>query len=177
MKASKILFAAVATALVAGSAHAQSTINCGGASESAIGSACTVQNTVSADVPSVARLSITSTTTTLTAPKAADFGSAGSGNQVLSAGPTLTVAANVGHTLTASAPSTWTLQSGTTAKPSTDLQIKVNSGTMAAIGQIGTLAAATNSATYALEFGTKYNWTVDVPGTYSLALTFTLTSP
>lgn len=176
MKINKMLVAAAMTLASAVTAQAQQTINCGGASEAAIGASCTVLNTVSAAVPSVARMSITGpNTTTLTAPLAADFGTAGSGNQVTTSGPTITVSSNVAHTVTASSPTNWSGPVGS-AKPATDLQIKVNAGSFAAIGTIGG-TAATNSATYALTFGNKYNWTVDVPGTYTLALTFTLTSP
>lgn len=177
MKINKMLVAAAMSLTVAGIAQAQQTINCGGASEAAIGATCTVTNTVSAAVPSVARMSITGpNTTTLTAPLAADFGTAGNGNQVTTAGPTITVSSNVAHTVTASSPSTWSGPVGS-SKPATDLQIKVGAGSFAAIGTIGSAAAATNSSTYALTFGNKYNWTVDVPGTYTLGLTFTLTSP
>lgn len=187
MKVSKVLVAAVVTAIAAGAAGAQSTVNCGGSGELVIGatvgaSTCLVSNTVSAVVPSVARLAITTSSTTLTAPLAADFGTAGSGNLVTSAGPTLNVSANVGHTLTASSPTNWSVtgQVGTPSgpKPAADLEIKVGAGSFAAIGILGSAtAAATNNVSYPLTFGTKYNWTVDVPGTYSLALTFTLTSP
>ena len=162
----------------ASTAGAQATINCGGSSEPALGATCNVTNTVSAIVPSVARLSITTATTSLTAPLAAQFGVGGNGAQVETTGPTLNVSANVGHTLTASSPANFTATSGGGTKPATDLQIKVGTGSFAPIGVLGTaVAAATNLQTYPLTFGTKYNWTVDTPATYSLALTFTLTSP
>src|SRR3954468_20511333 len=73
------LFVVTAMTAVGATAHAQTLINCGGASEAAIGAAtttCRLTNQVSATVPTVARLEITSTTTTLTAPLAADFGTA-----------------------------------------------------------------------------------------------------
>jgi hypothetical protein len=178
MKTSKLLVAAFATALSAVSAGAQATVNCGGSSEPALGATCNVTNTVSAIVPSVARLSITTSNTPLTAPQAADFGVGGNGNQVQTPGPTLSVSANVGHTLTASSPGNFTATAGGGSKPATDLQIKVGAGSFAAIGTLGTPAtAATNLQTYPLTFGTHYNWTIDTPATYSLALTFTLTSP
>ncbi len=177
MKITKILAAAAMSLAAAGTAQAQQTINCGGATEAAIGATCIVSNTVSAAVPSVARMSITGpNTTTLTAPLAADFGTAGSGNLVTTSGPTISVSSNVAHTVTASSPSTWSGPSGS-SKPATDLQIKINSGTFGAIGTIGGDGSPSNLSTYALTFGNKYNWTVDVPGTYTLALTFTLTSP
>ena len=178
MKINKMLVAAAMTLAAAGSAQAQSTINCGGSGEAAIGlGTCVVLNTVSAAVPSVARMSITGPNTTiLTAPLAADFGTAGSGNLVTTAGPTITVSSNVAHTVTASSPSSWT-GPVSSSKPATDLQIKVNALSFAAIGPLSGSTPATNLATYALTFGNKYNWTVDIPGTYTLALTFTLTSP
>jgi hypothetical protein len=176
MKVSKLLVAAIATVATASIAGAQQTTNCGGATESAIGSSCTVTNTVSAAVPSVARLAIDNSTTTLVAPKASEFGVGGNGALVESDGPTLSVSANVGHTLTASAPTNFTATTGGGTKPATDLQIKVGTGAFGAIGQIGHATAATNGVSYPLTYGTKYNWTVDTPATYSLVLTFTLTA-
>lgn len=179
MKVSKLLVAA-AIATVAAASTSQAQVNCGGGgSEPAIGSAsCSVTNEVSAAVPSVARLSINNTTTLLTAPKAADFGVGGNGALVQSAGPTLSVSSNVAHTLTASSNPSFTATAGGGTKPASDLQIQVGSTAFAAIGSaVMKSASATDVATYPLTFGTKYNWTVDTPATYSLVLTFTLTSP
>lgn len=183
MKINKMLVAAMIAVTVSGTAQAQATINCGGSGETAIGTlaspgTCAVTNDLTAAVAPVARLNITTSATTLLAPLAADFGVGGNGTQVITAGPTLNVSANVPHTLTASAPTTWLKNLAASTKPSSDLQIQINgAGGYAAIGTIGTSGAATDATPYALSFGNKYNWTVDTPGSYSLLLTFTLTSP
>jgi hypothetical protein len=91
MKSTKVLvLTAMVAVATASSAGAQLFINCGGAGEAVIGASsttCRLTNTVSATVPTVARLTITSLTTTLTAPLAADFGTAAG---VASAGPSST---------------------------------------------------------------------------------------
>lgn len=176
MKISKMFAAAMLTAAVSSAAHAQATINCGGAGEPALGATCNVQNQVSATVAAVARLNITTSNTALTAPTAAQFGTGGNGAQIVNAGPTLNVSANVPHTITATAPAVWT-GTGAANKPSSDLEIQVNGGSFSPIGGFGAFATPTDLKAYALQFGTRYNWTIDTPGTYNLMLTFTLTSP
>jgi len=178
MKVTKLLVMAAMTAVTtAGAAGAQTFINCGGASEAAIGAAtttCRVTNQVSATVPTVARLSITSTTTTLNAPLAADFGTAGGVN---SGGPTLNVKANVGYTLTSSAAAaTWTGPAGS-SKPATDLKMNVDGGGNVVLGVVGTSGVATATHDYVIAYNTIYNWTTDIPGTYTLVVNYTLTAP
>jgi hypothetical protein len=69
---------------------------------------CSVTNTVSATVPTVARMSISNTATTLRAPAAADFGARrGHPDGGATGAPTITVAANAGYTVTASATVGW----------------------------------------------------------------------
>jgi len=178
MKFAKIVvLTAMSAVATATTASAQVILNCGGAGEAAIGAAtttCRVTNTVSATVPTVARLEISSATTTLTAPLAADFGTSGGVN---SAGPTLTVRANAGYTLTASAAAaTWT-GPATSAKPATDLKMNVDGGGNVALGQVGTSTAATAGQPYVIAYNTIYNWTTDIPGGYSLVVNYTLTAP
>lgn len=178
MKSTKVLvLTAMVAVATASSAGAQLFINCGGAGEAVIGAAsttCRLTNTVSATVPTVARLTITSLTTTLTAPLAADFGTAAG---VPSAGPSLNVKANAGYTLTASpAAATWT-GPATSTKPASDLKMNVNGGSNVALGQVGTSAAATATTDYAIGYNTIYNWTTDIPGVYSLVVNYTLTAP
>ena len=177
MKCTKLfVIAATAGLALSGSAQAQSAlINCGGATEAGLASGsvtCRLTNTVSAIVPTVARLSIDNTSTTLNAPKAVDFGGSG----VPSTGPLLTVSANAAYSLTASAQGGWTKDGSASGKPIGDLTIKSNSGSLAAIGGFGG-GAATASATYQIGYNTVYNWTTDTPGTYQLVLNYTLTAP
>jgi hypothetical protein len=136
---------------------------------------CTVQFSGTVSLNSVATLSITTGTTTLTTPKASDFGTAAG---VASNGPTVTVKSNGAYALTASAPAQWTGPSGT-AKQSTDLTIKVNSGAFIALGELAHPSSGTpaTGTAYAVQYNTKYNWTTDKPGTYTLLVKYTLTAP
>jgi hypothetical protein len=137
-------------------------------------SSCTVTVVASATINAVARLSITSATTSLVAPKAGDFGTSAG---VTSAGPTITVSSNTGYTLTAApSVSTWTGPSGVN-KPASDLKMKVGPGATVSLGQVGTSSSGTASTTYAISYNTVYNWTTDKPGSYSLVVNYTLTAP
>ena len=171
------LFVAVAVVSVVGAGSAQAQINCGGAGEAVltgVGTPCRVTSTVSATVPTVARLSIDNALTTLTAPLAADFGTAAG---VTSNGPTLSVSANAGYTLTAAAAAANWTGPATSSKPSTDLKMKVGAGSIVALGQVGTASAATANTDYVIAYNTIYNWTTDIPGSYSLVVNYTLTAP
>jgi hypothetical protein len=138
------------------------------------GSSCTVPITATATINAVARLTISSTTTSLTAPTAADFGTTAG---VTSAGPTVTVLSNTGYTLTAAASaSTWTAPSGV-SKPATDLKMKVGAGPVVPLGQVGSSTSGTSSTAYSISYNTIYNWTTDKPGSYSLVVNYTLTAP
>jgi hypothetical protein len=138
------------------------------------GATCTLQIAATASINTVARLSITSTTTSLTAPKAADFGSSAG---VTTTGPTVTVLSNAAYTLTAApGASTWTGPAGVN-KPAADLKMKVGSGAVVPLGQVGTLSTGTSSTSYAISYNTIYSWTTDKPGSYSLVVNYTLTAP
>ncbi len=137
------------------------------------GATCALNVSATASINSVARLSISTTATTLTTPATSDFGT---GAGVNSAGPSVTVKANAGYTLTASAASaTWTGGGGN--KPATDLKMKVNGGSLTALGQVAQTTIGTTGTTYTIGYNAIYNWTVDVPGTYSLVVNYTLTAP
>lgn len=137
--------------------------------------ACSLQVTGTVKLNSVATLSITSSNTTLVAPKASDFGAPAG---VTSTGPTVTVLSNGAYALTASAPSQWSGPSGS-SKPSTDLTISVNNGSFVALGALAHPSAGTPAAgtPYTLKYNTKYNWTTDGPGAYTLLVKYTLTAP
>lgn len=165
---------ALASLCIAQRVSGQSTINCGGSSEPALGPTCLVSNTVSVTVPSVARLSIDNTSTPLTAPLAAQFLPGGVG--VADAGPTLTVAANVAWTVTASATGLWSGGSGN--KPASDLTISNDAGaTYHAFPFAINTGTPTSSAAKAVKYHTNYSFTIDTPGTYTLVVDYTLTSP
>ena len=179
-----LLLAALVAVAGASRAGAQaSTVNCGGSGELVIGataaaSTCAVSNNLSATVPSVARLTLSSSATTLTAPRAVDFGTGGSGNNVTTVGPSLTVAANIPYSIVADAPNFFAKDGNPSTKPKSDMTFSTDGTTFNPIGgTIASGAAATDGTSLSLTYGTKYNWTVDTPGTYTLAVTFTLTSP
>jgi hypothetical protein len=137
------------------------------------GASCPLTVSATATINSVARLSISSPTTTLTTPSVADFGSA---TGVNSTGPTLTVKSNTGYTLTASAASsTWS--GGNNNKPATDLKMTVNGASPIALGQVGQSANATGGTTFTIGYNTIYSFTVDTPGSYSLVVKYTLSAP
>lgn len=151
--------------------------NCTGTTSSGP-SGCTVTNTVSASVPYVARLTLSQAATTLTAPSAADFGGTG---VVDAAAINIDVKANSAYTITAAAATAnFSGPSGAT-KPAGSLAFTTNASTYTALSTtgatVGTGAAATASTTYTIGYRTAYNWTVDAPGSYSLAVNYTLTAP
>jgi len=146
---------------------------CNGAAATGTAS-CTLPVVATATINAVARLSISSTATTLTAPTAGDFGTI---DGVTSAGPTVTVMSNTGYTLTASAAaSTWTGPTGA-SKPATHLKMKVGAGSVMALGQVGTSTTGTASTNYVISYNAIYDWTTDKPGSYSLVVNYTLTAP
>jgi hypothetical protein len=169
---------ALASLCAAQRLSAQNPINCGGASEPAIGATCLVTNQVSVAVPAVARLQISSLTTGLTAPLAADFAPVGTGVSNPS-GPTLTVMANVAWTVTASyAAANWTAAPVGPTKPATDLTITNDAGaTYNAFPFAVATGTATASTTKQVGYHTNYHFDVDTPATYSLVINYTLTSP
>lgn len=175
MKVTRIIAAAIMTAAMAGTAHAQTnTANCTGGTPSA--SPCRVTNEVQATIPWVARMEIAQTTS-LPSPLAEDFGST-AGKSTTS--PTvLTVRSNAGVTVSAqAAAATWT---GPFAKPAADLRLIVPGNTNAqplnASVQVFQSAAATAATNLNLNYNVLYSWGTDVPGNYSLVVNYTLTSP
>ena len=167
MRALPLALIVATTALLTGAARSASA-QCNG------GATCTLAVTATATINSVARLSISSSTTTLTTPTAADFGASGGVN---SNGPTITVLANAGYTLTASpATANWS-GPATSSKPATDLRMKVGTGSVVPLGQVGQASIGTTGTPYAISYNTLYNWTTDKPGNYSLVVNYTLVAP
>ena len=145
---------------------------------------CGLPGSVSMTAGRVVRLQVSAGSTALTAPTPADF------DVGLNAttGPTLTISANAAWTLHLRASSAlWTATNtapGAPArinKPATDLQWSTASnGAFAALttSDVNLLTgAATASSATTLYFHTLYNWTLDTPGNYSLAIVLTLTAP
>jgi hypothetical protein len=145
---------------------------------------CGVPGSVSMTAGRVVRLQMSPGSTSLTAPTPADF-DAGFNSTT---GPTLTVSANAAWTLHIRAASaTWTATNTSpgaparTNKPAGDLKWSTASGgSFVALGAtdanlVG--GAATASSATTLYFQTLYSWTLDTPGSYSMTIVLTLTSP
>lgn len=179
MKVTRIIATAAMSAILAGTAQAQATVNCTGTTTTGP-TGCQIINTVSASVPIVARMVLSSATTTLTAPTAADFGTT-TGVSDASA-VSLTIRANAAYRITAStAAANWTGPTGTT-KAIGDLRLSTDnfatqSALTAAGVQIASGSAPTAGTTLQVGYNVLYNWTTDLPGAYTLPVRYTLTSP
>lgn len=145
---------------------------------------CSINNTASVTVPVVLKLTLSSATTSLTAPTVADY-EAGFVND---AGPTATVEANRSWTLSVkSDPAVWTLSSGgaNIAKAAGDLQWSVTGGAPftlltllnvpAAAGTAGGSGAPGHSVSFT--YHTLWSFLTDTPGTYTLTIVYTLSAP
>lgn len=141
---------------------------------------CTVQVNASAAVPELLRLTLSSTTSDLGTPTEADF-DAGFKD---ASGPTATVKSNRPwhvDVVGAAGAFTYAGSSPDPNKPSSQLQWGTTLGTY---GQnMGTSAAlfsgatGTSGSSQPIFFRTLWSWTSDVPGSYSLAINFTLAAP
>ena len=140
---------------------------------------CTLTNTVSATAPTILRLTLSSTTTSLTPPTEADF----DGAAVQTAGPTVTLKSNKSASAQISTSATnWTgANGGQASKAVSDLEWKVGAGTYTAVSGTPTditgLAAGVGNRNAAITWGTLWHLASDTPGDYSLAVTFTLVAP
>jgi hypothetical protein len=172
-----ILAFAIAVSALPSSAHAQCTAS--GAPDS-----CGVPGSVSLTAGRVVRLQVSAGSTSLSAPTPADFDAGFNATT----GPTLTVSANAAWTLhlrsTAafwSATNTSPGAPARTTKPAGDLRWSTSSnGAFSALttsdaNLVTGPATASNAST--LYFQTLYDWALDTPGNYSLAIVLTLTSP
>ena len=145
---------------------------------------CNLPGSVSMTAGRVVRVQVSAASTALTAPTPADF-DAGFNSTT---GPSLTVSANAPWTLHVRASAAlWTATNTSpgaparTTKPAADLKWSTASnGTFNALTTTDVLlvgGSATASSATTLHFQTLYNWTLDTPGNYSLAVILTLTSP
>jgi hypothetical protein len=180
MKVTRIIAAAAISAALAGTAQAQTIVNCTSATATRFDAAtCLLTNTVSATVPWVARMELAAATT-LPTPTAVDFGNT-TGRSTTT--PTvLTVRANAGFRVTVSVPAArWTGPTGSN-KASSDLRIFTDlAPTPVALSSTGisifTSAAASAGQAINIGYNVLYNWATDVPGAYTLGVNYTLTSP
>ena len=177
MKFTRIIAVAAVMLLSAGTAGAQ--VNCTGTALGIAAGTCLVTNTVTTTVPYVARLTLSSAATTLTAPTAADFNTVAGVNTA--AAVTLDVKSNSSYTVTASA-ATANFSGGSTLKPASSLSFTkdafATSTALSVAGSaLGTGAAATAGTLYTIGYKTRYDWLQDTPGTYTLAINYTLTAP
>lgn len=140
---------------------------------------CSVPITASFTNVYAAELVLSSATTSLVAPTAADFGAPAGVNTP--AAITLTVRANVAYAITVGTASS-TFSGGSGLKPASDLRftsdgfvtLKPVTGSGSALV---TGAPAANGATYTIGYNTKYSWATDAPGAASLPVTYTITAP
>lgn len=174
---SALVAAVIGLPMTASSASAQCTASGAPAN-------CGLPGTVSMTAGRVVRLQMSAVSTPLTAPLPADFDAGFNATT----GPTLTVSSNASWTLSLrAAAATWTATNtspGAPArinKPAADLKwAKLSAGPFAALTTSNVTlvtGAATASSVTTLYFQTLYNWTLDTPGNYSLAIVLTLTSP
>jgi len=148
------------------------------------GGTCNQTGSVSITAGRVIRLQMSANSTALTTPSSADFDA----GLNATTGPTLTVSANSSWTLYIRASTALWTATNTSAgaparvnKPAADLKWAKASGgpfvalTTSDVSLVNATATASNATT--LYFQTLYNWTLDTPGNYSLAVVLTLTSP
>jgi hypothetical protein len=145
---------------------------------------CGVPGSVSMTAGRVVRIQMSAASTPLTAPTPANFDAGFNAT----AGPTLTMSANAAWTLhIRSVAALWTASNTSpgaparTNKPAADLKWSTASnGAFAALTTSDAnlvTGSATASSITTLYFQTLYNWTLDTPGNYSLAIVLTLTAP
>ncbi len=143
--------------------------------------ACTQSRAITLTIVRTAEMTLSATATTLSSPTAAIY-AAGS---AVDAGPSITVKANGAWRLNVSAGTTTWSATGplaNPAKPTSDLGLGTSAGgPFTPLGVSGFQLASGNAATagtvVATYYQTQWHWTTDPPGSYSLTLTVTLTSP
>jgi hypothetical protein len=141
---------------------------------------CTVTRPISMITQRSIRMSLSSTTTTLTAPLATAYDA---GFQDTN-GPTVTVQANTPWRVQISATAATFTGTGRPARhntPRADLLWAVAPATpttpmSATATTIGT-GGPTNGTVLPVIYRTLWGWTIDTPGTYTLSITYTLITP
>ena len=150
--------------------------------QSCSGNPCSVTNTASVTVGTLLKLTLSSTTTGLTTPDTVAFNQ---GYQDDLSALTATVKANRGWTLNVKAgAATWTASgAGARAnKPAGDLEWSTSGGApftalTTSAATLATSGSGTTGTTSTLSYRTLWNYILDTPGSYSLDVVYTLTSP
>ena len=180
----RIGFCAIVLASAAGVLSVPSAAGAQNCTATGAPASCSVPGSVSMTAGRVVRLQVSAGSTALTAPTTADFDAGFNAT----AGPTLTVSANASWTLSVRASSAvWTATNTSpgaparTDKPAGDLLWStVSNGAFASLttGDVNLVSGgATASNATSLYFQTLYDWALDTPGSYSLSVVLTLTSP
>jgi hypothetical protein len=136
--------------------------------------AATVQTpTVSFTINSTQDLAIDNETVSITTPEVADYDA----EYTKTASNTLTVKSNQGWKLSVKATSSDLGTSGSYTKPLADFEWKEASGTFASISSTDAevkTGTATAGEAVTVTYRAKLSWTADIPGNYSVDLTYTL---
>lgn len=178
----KLAAVAVLVAAVSRTGTAQS---CSISSTAASPAPCTVTSTHSLTMPSLLALTMSGFTSgssqTLAAPTAmSDFG-AGTTATIPTTGPTFTVKANRAYKVQISAAAA-TFSGTSYAKPAGDITWSTAAaGSFVALTttatDVSTGGATAGSSSVGIFYKTNFNLLQDVPGTYTLDVTFTLVAP
>jgi hypothetical protein len=180
----KFVVAGAAACAVVASAQIVAAQSCSITSTAASPPPCTVTSTHTLTMPSLLTLTMSGFTSgtneTLNAPTSmADYTS--STIQMPTTGPTFLVQANRNYQVQISA-ATAAFTGSTYAKPASDLAWSTSAGgTFAGLSttpaDVSTGSATALSASVGLFYKTTYNFTQDIPGSYSLDVKFTLVAP
>ena len=170
-----IVSTVLVTAAAVPSAHAQATCGATGAAPS-----CSPAGTqITTTVQRIVFLSITNPSVSLTAPTNTDFAAGGTTTKTDLGAQVITVRANSAWTLNVQG-AAWT-GTGNNAKAVGDLEYTKNAGTSWTTMTTSAVALTTGTATAGANttVGYRTTWALvsDTPGTYTMALTFTLSSP
>ncbi len=179
MRRRVVLLGTLVSLTLAPAARAQGNCSTWGAAECTLGNSATYGITIT--VTRAARLELSATSIALATPGSAEF-DAGFGQTT---GPTLTVKANAAYTVTIrSTQATWTASPAPARanKPVGELLWSNSAaGPFVAMtttnATLRTGAAATAGTAAPIYFRVVYNWLLDRPGTYSLPVQLTVTSP
>jgi hypothetical protein len=148
------------------------------AAQACFGGTCRTASLVTVTVGTMLRLSLDRTPVVMAAPTSQDIKA---GYQKV-AGPSARVGANAPWRLEVSAASeTWsTDNSARTGKPATDLEWASTTGgafvPLSTAPEVAALGSPTSGTDVPLAYRTRYESAQDTPGTYSLAVRYTLTS-
>lgn len=149
---------------------------------------CNTTGNANVTIPRVVRLTTNQVTTPLATPTAAAF----TAGFQQTTGPVLSMQSNAGHSvLIRSTAAAFTASGGTpgpdaprAAKPAADLRVDTtatfpNNWAMSTTNRTIRLrtTAATTPVSVSLFFRVLLSWTLDTPGTYTLPLIITMTSP